>query len=645
MRLLIFILLSLLIAPAYAQTWGTGREWISLDYKEKHDLNESISDAFQLSKSYPDSAKHRLLSLLKQSWLERNTEAMRKCLVLLSSFYDDETFQEKALQYAYRAIQLSDTLKHQDDLTAVYDNIHEIYFRRSQYRKSFEASLKAIWYARSAPLKAAKMENNLLGVLSLLGEDKITDEYIERCIHTGMQYQDGELWSSALLNKAHILDKGSNSDTTQMLLYLDSGIRVAQRFNQYHQLCGALINKSSLMAQHGRPAESMLLLKAADTLSRYYPIPTYFRRKSYEIAGTAYTKLGNFLLAEQSLLKSLQGANNHDSLSPLRELSRLYVAKGDYLKAYQTHKLFRDKIDTLSKNNTLFQIRDLELQYRTAEKDKQIAENKLLLSARENDLKVKNLWIAIFATGGVLLLCLVFLLRRNFNHKKRILLAEQANIGLKARIEGEEIERKRIASELHDGIGGILSAAKMNLSSIDPVMQNSNPEYVRSVLLLDEAYKELRRTAHNLSPHLLKNKGLAESVFSFCHEAAKSKNIQLKFQHYGTLDILPESIALSTYRIIQELMQNIIKHSKATIAMVQLSLQDNILSITVEDNGQGMPPATTKSEGIGLSNIKDRVKAMNGDMEIDSRINEGTSVYIRLYVHPPVPGKHKNISR
>ncbi len=609
-----------------------GQSIESASLKYNHRYQERINYAEQLFLKQPDSSWNHFVGLLREGWLERNIPVVRTCLVALSGFTEHPRYREKALYYAQRGIQLSDTLKHRKYLSALYSNIAKMKFSLSMYAESLEANSKAAYYA-SDPINAAKIENNMIAVLVFLNQAQRAKELADRSIEVGAKYQNGELWSSALNNKAHTLLNKDIKDIQGALLYLDSSIKIAKHFKQYQTLYVALQNKGSILAKSGRAKEAVQYIKAADTLIRHFPIALSFQMKSQEILGTAYAHLGQFALSEQHFLKCIQNTDQHNKLNATLELSLLYADFGHYKKAYTTYKELMEKVDNIASAQVQGQVRHLEIQYRTLEKDKLIAENRLLLSAREHDLKVKNLWIAIFATGGSLLLCLVFFLRRNFNHKKKILMAEQANIGLKARLEGEELERKRIAGELHDGVGGILSAAKMNLSSIDPALHDNSPEYIRSVGLLDEAYKELRQTAHNLSPHLLKSKGLVESTFIYCQKATSAKGIELKFQHHGALNQLDESVTLTIYRIIQELVQNIIKHSRATSAMIQISLQDDELHIAVEDNGTGMLNKDL-NEGMGLGNIRDRVNAMNGEVEIDTQDHEGTAVYIHFSAKP-----------
>src|SRR5690606_20151980 len=156
-------------------------------------------------------------------------------------------------------------------------------------------------------------------------------------------------------------------------------------------------------------------------------------------------------------------------------------------------------------------------------------------------------------------------------------------------IAGEEQERSRLARELHDGIMVLFSAIRMKLRQLpkshralttDREFNDLNDE-------LEQAIKELRRTAHNLMPDMLLDGGLAEAVFYFCKSLQQNSPLRINFQLYGNLPRLKEDAELSLYRIIQELVQNIIRHAEANKALVQFNYRDEVLCVTIEDNGKG----------------------------------------------------------
>ena len=233
--------------------------------------------------------------------------------------------------------------------------------------------------------------------------------------------------------------------------------------------------------------------------------------------------------------------------------------------------------------------------------------------------------LIISVIGLILLTALGFLYykQRQKTQQQKIsnLENEKENVALRSLMAGEEKERSRIAKELHDGIGGILAAAKMHASK--------DVENTKIVELLNSASEESRRISHNLLPENLVKKGLDVALHDFVESINESGLLKAEYQSVNLKSNLSKSLQLSIYRIIQELLNNIIKHADATEAMVQIQESNSQLLITVEDNGKGFQ-TNDKANGIGLTNIESRLSLLKGQLKIDSDKKMGTSVYIEL---------------
>lgn len=196
--------------------------------------------------------------------------------------------------------------------------------------------------------------------------------------------------------------------------------------------------------------------------------------------------------------------------------------------------------------------------------------------------------------------------------------------------EGEEKERSRIARDLHDEISGMIAAAKMHFSSLTvqaPAIAIAGG-YLQGMQLLENAALQVRRTSHNLMPEILLENGLTEALQRYCSNVS-SNTLKIAFVSIGEVVRQSPKFELSLYRIAQELISNVLKHSGAGEALVQLSQYQAILSLTIEDNGRGFFP-DDKMNGTGLQSIKNRVEAMNGFLEIHSEIGQGTHVYMEF---------------
>lgn len=198
---------------------------------------------------------------------------------------------------------------------------------------------------------------------------------------------------------------------------------------------------------------------------------------------------------------------------------------------------------------------------------------------------------------------------------------------LKSIIEGEENERKRIAEDLHDGIIGDLSAIKLQVAVLDGngtiIKEKQLPKIIE---MIDQACTQVRRISHDLMPASIEDFGLIESLNQYCKKLNFAHKTQIEFQTFGVYTPLSKNHESTLYRIIQELLNNIIKHAEAKQALVQMNFHEDEISISVEDDGKGFQTDSVH-EGIGLKNVRSRVKLLQGELDVKSSAM-GTFVHI-----------------
>jgi two-component system NarL family sensor kinase len=192
-----------------------------------------------------------------------------------------------------------------------------------------------------------------------------------------------------------------------------------------------------------------------------------------------------------------------------------------------------------------------------------------------------------------------------------------------------------LAKDLHDGLGGLLSGVKHSIITMkENVILSGDYASVfeKSLNLIDTASKELRRVAQNMMPEALAKFGLEAALKDYC-AAACTSTLKVTFESFGNTIPIDNSSSTIIYRIIQELITNAIKHSEATQVMVQLVKGDDWITLGVEDNGKGFDVALLiQSTGSGWSNIKSRVDYLNGNIDIKSQSDTGTSVSIEIKI-------------
>ena len=327
-----------------------------------------------------------------------------------------------------------------------------------------------------------------------------------------------------------------------------------------------------------------------------------------------------------------------------------YAAKkNDYKKAYVDLKKAVDIYDSIETGELKSQLGELELKYQTAEKEKSL----LKLENEKNEanlaLEKQRSRTYLFATiiGSLAFLILIGYLfyrgkLRKARRKERIreaelqlLKQEQQNKIFSAMIEGQEKERKRLAIDLHDGLGGRLSGISLNLSKLDKDEPKIYPkEQLQKVMKdLDHSLRELRSIARNLMPETLVKFGLQAALKDYC-SSMTGEDTKVTLQFYGAEKDIDLNQQVTIYRVIQELINNAVKHANATEILVQYIREGNNVDITVEDNGVGFSKETTEVEstGMGLSNLRTRVAYLNGDLDVHSEKDEGTTVNVHINI-------------
>ncbi len=370
----------------------------------------------------------------------------------------------------------------------------------------------------------------------------------------------------------------------------------------------------------------------------------------YYDLGKAYYQMRDYANAEQILAPTIHQARLAGRYEGMEEalstLSEIYAASGRYKDAFREQQAY-NKLLLQKKDNAPY-IRQLEVKYRTAEKDKQLAENKLLIANQQVSLIRKNgmLWFVSVGSGILVFVITLFYVhrQRRQEYQMRILKQEEEIRTWQATIKGEETERARIAHELHDSIGGQLSTISLYFGTIRnkyPVLLHAG-DYTEAMSLLGETLRDIRKTAHNLMPELLLRHGLVGATSIFCKKVQRAHKINIDFQHYGAISGLNNNFELFLYRIVQELIHNILKHAAATEALVQFSMQDHILSITVEDNGKGIQEGSKEIAGMGISSIAARIKGLDGLFTMHSIPGRGTGAYIEFDLKHKKSMLHEN---
>ncbi|MFB2119119.1 sensor histidine kinase [Parapedobacter sp. 2B3] len=212
-------------------------------------------------------------------------------------------------------------------------------------------------------------------------------------------------------------------------------------------------------------------------------------------------------------------------------------------------------------------------------------------------------------------------------------LSEQQQQAARDVLQAEERERRRIATDLHDGVGQLMSAALLSLHEVandTSVSTSFRPLLERATALVSEGYDEMRSISHQMMPNALLKAGLASSIKEFL-EKIEGKQLKIQLDVVGLAERLDEQTETVLYRVIQETVTNVIKHAQATKLSIQLVRDNDGIDATIEDNGIGFETAQIAGgEGIGLKSIFSRIALLNGTVEMDTAPGRGTLVAIHI---------------
>jgi signal transduction histidine kinase len=470
-------------------------------------------------------------------------------------------------------------------------------------------------------------------------------EYASNAYLQGLKLRDTMLMSNGLFNLGNAKGQLKEYDTAR-ILYRDVTKLVNDPSKYNYVLFRAISNDAAMLSEENKIDESIKKYKEILQLSS--KIPSSLMSYIYSGLGAAQLKKNLLTDAETNLEHAIEIAQNANDSYSLRDnyllMAQIKKARSDFKSAL----FFREKYESLNgkimNETTTKNMHAMEKKYNSAIKDNQIARQQLSLIENKSTIEKKNnLNIALIA-GIFFLLFVGLLIYRNLRNRHKILKQseqlkmqkiielekEKQLIAAQSLLKGQEEERTRMARDLHDGVGGLLSGVKLSMSNMKGnfFLSEENALAMNNVIMqLDQSIAELRRVSHNMMPESLIKYGLKEALENYCETLNVSGKIKVQLQTYGMEERMEQSTEIVIYRMVQELLNNVIKHADAKNVLIQLMRKNDRFTLTVEDDGNGFDPKEI-SNGAGLENIKARAEYLNGNVDIVSSKGEGTSVTI-----------------
>ena len=370
----------------------------------------------------------------------------------------------------------------------------------------------------------------------------------------------------------------------------------------------------------------------------------YHLRAIYALLGQAYLDTRQYEMAYAAGEKGLEWAIKRTPeilavrRGPIEVMYKARRATGDFEEALDLLTQLNDIDRQLASERSRSRIDSLEILHQTEAQETEILEQQLELSRKTTQ---RNLILALAVVLCIGLLAIWQRMRGNRRlaeqraviQRQRIAALETENklIAMDAMIAGQEQERKRVAKDLHDGLGGLLSSVRIRFEALIRGSQKDVGQVTDVTSLLEDASDEVRRIAHDMMPKALSTGGLHDAVEDLGNTLQQAHGIDASVVVIDLPEDMDERLEITLYRILQESVANIVKHAEATQVIIQLSGHGDHIMLDVEDNGKGFD-LSGSSDGLGLKSLRSRVDYLQGQIDIDTAPGEGTSISISVPV-------------
>ncbi|HPT12470.1 MAG TPA: histidine kinase [Bacteroidales bacterium] len=547
-------------------------------------------------------------------------------ITLNAAHYDStEMFLNDALkEFQYR---FSSDIKMGSE---IYNRFGHLQTARSIPESAIKNYLEALKLSEKIPdySQMCAVCTNISYLYGQVGADsKIQLDYAYKALDYAEKSKDPWALEQAYSTLGNTLQE--DGEIEEALKYQLKGLELSRSMKSEQKECFAALNIGCTYLSLERWTDAGKYFDMALDLARKNDLR---RPEAYILSclSDVYRGLKQYDTSEKYVTEALE---KKDALSDSEQLDiylsaiNLSVLRGDFETFSKQFTSYQDQLNKVHDLAIHEKMAELETQFETGKKDQQIAD-----MARNQRMMLITGIVGLLAVASILL-ALFFRYRLANSHKtlaeQRVSQLEQEKklIATQAVLDGETSERSRLARDLHDGLGSMLSVIKLNLNDIKEgvTLEAEDVGHFNNALsMLDDSIKELRRVAHNMMPDSLMRYGLKVSLTDFCHSIS---NVQFHF--FGTDKRLDSKLEIMVYRTVHELVNNAIKHAEAEMINVQIIQEDERLSVIVQDNGIGFNTSAVMG-GMGLSNIEKRVKVFNGGMNIFSQPGKGTEINIEF---------------
>ncbi len=595
--LLLFYLINL---PITVQT-AVSSNLLEISNPDSSQIAEMLNETHRIYRNEPEIALQLADKALTEASAANFEMLQSRAYSLKGVVLKNKGRFPEAIESHLNSLRINEKLGAKNAMASNYNDIGIIYKTMEEYDQALDSYLKA-----NAICEELNLVRGIIMTLSNIGTIyEAKDEFDNAVLYYNRAYKDA----------------------------VKEGIEDAQAI--------VLNNLGEIYAQHDKGAIAQdyfrrtlaLDKKTGDEIGSIYSMlnlaGTFIGSKKYDSASYFYkeAEAKTIEFGATQLLSFVYGG-----------MTEMYKQKGDFKNAFETSLKLQTVKDSLYNETRMQQLSEAETRYNAEKKDQEIAmlrQEQLLkeLSIQQHQAERIAL-ISLLVLGAMIIW---YLFKRNKARQNELFnkqMLKQKELHLKAIVETQESEQKRIAKDLHDGIGQTLSGIRLAMENISLKLVEKDVEEGAKMSeltnTLDQACQEVRSISHQMMPRILQESGLIPAIQDMLEKSFRHSKISYSFEHYGISKRFAENVEISLYRISQELINNIIKHSGASEVQVQLLQNNKQLVLLVEDNGSGFQFEKLKSKGIGLMNITSRVETVHGEFNLEPSPAAGTLATIRI---------------
>lgn len=598
-----------------------------------------ITEADKIAEQYPDSANRQYIQALELGKKAKIAKSIVYCAARIGAYYfNNKHDYTKGLEILKMAVPNFQKLDKNDYalIPMTCNLLGNCYFKTGINDSAICYYLKALRTFDSLDIKApqlnAQVYGNMGAVLSSSGQYMSGINYLKKALTIqGINSSDlANVYANLGAMYANYM-----KDMDSATYWWSFAIKMYHNLSAKTQLQDIYANIGTGWVVVVWPHNLEKAQKYFDTAIQIDPVAAESNIQIQQgLSGIAYYK-GNYTDAIKYSKKALQIAEKTGDRKPKQyayyTLSYCYEHLHDTQQVFYYQRALSLLEDSLSNEKIIQSISESETKYRVSEKDKLLAQNRVRL--------YKQRLLLTGSVGGgallaMLLLSFLYLYRqKQKSHKNEIRnLEQQQQIAtLHTRMDAEEKERSRIARELHDGLGVLISAAKINYNLLGKTVTDevhASIPYQEGETILDQIYTEMRTVSHNLAPDYIALRSLEEAMSQLITRL-NTESFQIRLQTYGDSKELHPEKSFAIYRAIEEIINNALKHSQGTSLLVQLLYHTDKLHVITEDNGRGFDTSKIYM-GLGIRNIARRIEDVGGLITLSSEYGKGTTYLMEI---------------